>query len=76
MRLETELDNLNIQYESEVFNGSKVIKCKNGIRVHIYKDHVTLCDNNGYYSAPPTERSLQHILEVIKSYERDTKDKK
>ena len=69
MRLETELDKLGIAYTTEIIDNTKVIETKSGIRVHIYKDHITICDHSSFYSFPPRENSLEFVLKVIKDNE-------
>ena len=69
MKLEEELNKLGIKHRVEMFNGSKFIECENGVRVNIYKDHITISDHTTLYSFPPRENSLDFILKVIKDNE-------
>ena len=66
MRLSEELDKRGIKYTKEVIEGSLCIKCDNGVRIHLYKNVVMVCDKQGCISLPPIENTLQYILEVIK----------
>ena len=67
MRLSEELDKRGIKYTTEIIDNSMVIKCCNDIvRIHLYKNVITICDKQGCISLPPIENTLQYILEVIK----------
>ena len=66
MRLSDELDKRGIKYTSEIINGSLCIKCANGVRVHIHKNLVQVCDKQGSVCLPPVANTLNYILEVIK----------
>lgn len=71
MRLESELDNLGIKYTSEVVGESKVVKTQSGVRVHIYKDHITISDRATFQSFPPSVDSLNRVLRIIKRNEQN-----
>ena len=67
MRLEDYLTAKGIKYQSEVFDGSKVVKIGNSIRIHIYKEQVLLCVNDRFMAFPPKTESFEKIKEIIDS---------
>ena len=64
--IETLLDKKGIKYQVNEIIGSKTIICDNGIRIHIYKEQVSISDRYGLHSLPITEDTFKIIEQLIK----------
>lgn len=64
--IEALLNEKGIKYQVKEIIGSKTIICDNGIRIHIYKEQVSISDRYGLHALPINEDTIRIIEQLIK----------